>query len=317
MHILKKRAVRLLAAMALVAASAQVAGAAGVVLKNWMGQDIKAVLCVDEDGAVKQVAGELKMGKSITVSPDKFPEYKCNRLAVRTADGNGLQYYQEPEPGGAEEITFVMDKINPKTGDAYPALLIESDGETYVSPAGVPFSRLTQAMQFGLDKDYWKSIAAPGLDSFADPGAYAVAFGNVSWTLAGDGIVFSEEGGAQFAEAASMSSKFSNSTIAAAFENLKSAGASPVLLHFKEKTAALSEEGKTIDPDAERMDGMDSDEKRWEFLDKAMAAAAEEEEPGGLRMTFANETFVFELVLDLEGGGADLTIIRKPEAAFG
>ena len=83
--------------------------AAGIVLKNSMGSDIKAVFCVGNHGDKKPAVGGLAKKSSKTVSPAKFPEHDCTRIGVIMQNGMGWQYYHEPEPGSAKEIEFGMD----------------------------------------------------------------------------------------------------------------------------------------------------------------------------------------------------------------
>ena len=319
MRIVKQRSLCLLAAMALLAASAQVSTAAGVVLKNEMKLDIKAILCVDDTGKTRQVTGALKAGKTANVSPGKFPEHECNRIAVHTESGQAWQYYHEPEPGSSKEMVFSTDKANPGEKESYPSLLMESSGDFYVSPAGVPFSILTQVMQFGMDEARWKELAAPGFAASKTPGAHAVSFADVSWTLAGNGIRFAELlPGKQLAESLTMTSTFSNPTVMVMFEGLKTAGASPWLVASKDGETALSREGKKMAPKAELvMDAKeDSDARRWEAVDKKLETASESAGPESVRVILGSEALIFELVLNLESGRASLTITRKAGAAF-
>ncbi|MDL2268101.1 hypothetical protein LJC46_09005 [Desulfovibrio sp. OttesenSCG-928-G15] len=292
--------------------------AAGIDVKNEMELDIQAVYCVDDTGTTKQVTGALKAKSSVSVTPDKFPEYKCPRIAVQMADGSAWQFYHDPEPGASTEILFSMDKANPNGESSYPSLLIENSGESYVCPAGVPLAFLLQAMQFGLDEEKWKEAAAPKTGESENPGAYAISFAGVSWSLVGDGIVFSElVPDKKLAESANMVAAFSNPTLMAIFDGLKSMGATPLGMTFRHTEVALTKEGKTLLPDAELTTDTQTDESRWEavlkFLELASGSAG-----GDLpRLIFGNEAIKFDLVLDLESGQATLTVNRREDAAFG
>lgn len=317
MAFLHRRAACLLAALVLVAASAHICAAAGVLVKNELEQDIKAILCVDDQGKATQAVGALKAGASLSVPANKFPEFECNRLALNMADGGAWQFYQNPEPGGAGEIAFSPSKAHSNAAESYPSVLIDSAGDLDVTPAGVPLAFLVQAMEFGLDEARWRQMATPGMDALENPGAFAVAFADQSWSLAGDGLLFSEDlvPGMKLAELVNMVSEFSNPTIAAVFEGLQAMGATPLLADFGDAAAALDPKGLELNPDAKRMDNLDTDEQRWEALNELIQTAADKEGP--VVIHFGSDAFTFALVLDLEDGAATLTITRRPEAAFG
>lgn len=318
MRELKRYALCLAAALAVAAAGTHTAFAAGIVLKNEMEQDIKGVYCVDDNGTTKQVTGALKAESSVTVTPDKLPEHECNRLSLETAKGGAWQFYHEPEPGGSTAIEFSMDKANRHAEQSYPSLLIENSGEAYVCPAGVPLNLLLQTMQFGLDEAKWKEIATPKAEALENPGAYAVSFADVSWSLVGDGLVFSElVPGQQLAESANMVASFSNATISAIFEGLKKEGATPWAMTFMNTKAALTKEGKEALPDSELTGAMDADESRWAAVNEFMVMVADSSGDDLPRIVFGNADFMFDLVLDRESGDATLTITRRATAAFG
>ena len=296
----KRRVVCLVAAMVLLAASARVCPAAGIALKNQTEEDFEGIYCVDDQGATKQVAGELAKGASVTVSPDKFPEYECNRIAVLPG-GDGWQFYPEPEPGAASEMIFSMEEYRPET-DEYPSLLITSDGENYVSPAGVPLGMLVQTMEFGMDEAKWKEIAVPGVDPKENAG-FIVSFANQPWNMHGEGLIFKElEDGKPFAAAISLKAYFGNATVAAIFEGLKDLGCVPATFTLDEQMAKLD-------------DAMAGDAK-WEAVDKYMAKAAGGD-GGDVRILFDSESFTVTLELDLDNSEAVLVIERKEGAAFG
>ena len=306
------------AVLVMLAGGANAAFAAGIALKNEMELDIKAVYCVNDTGSTKQVTGALKAASSVTVQPAKFPEYECNRIAVHTANGGAWQFYHGPEPGAATEIVFSMDKANPNGEASYPSLLIESSGESYVSPAGVPLNFLVQAMQFGLEETKWKEAAAPNAGKSETPDAFAVSFAGVSWSFTGDGLVFAElVPGKELAESANMVSAFSNATLTGMFDGLKAVGATPWGMIFKEKQTALTKEGMDTLPYAELMIDTDTDESRWDAVAKLLEVVADSAGEDPPRIIFGNEAIIFNLLLDLEDVSATLTITRRLGAALG
>lgn len=144
--------------------------AAGIVLKNSMNSDIKAVFCVGNNGDKKPVVEGLAKKSSKTVSPAKFPEHDCTRIGVTMQNGLGWQYYYEPQPGSAKEIEFGMDAAGRNEKRKYPSMLITMpDGEAYVAPAGVPMFMLVQLMRKGMDVARWKEFALPGYDGLKEP----------------------------------------------------------------------------------------------------------------------------------------------------
>lgn len=318
MHPLKYYAACLMAATILAAAPAQAAPAAGVVLKNEMELGIKTVSCVNDAGTATQIAGALKADSSAGLSPGAFPEGGCKRIAVYADDDAAWQFYLGPDSGAAREIVFSMDKANPNAEESYPALLMELPDDTHVVPAGVPLSLLVQSMQFGMDVKMWEEIDTPGYDSLQDSGTFAVAFADVSWHLAGmDGIVFSElVPGRELASSVTLSAPFSNTTVLAVLEGLKSMGGAPVLLLFGDSATALTEEGKKIAPEAGAVSGTPTEESRWQAVDGLLQRAADAD-GGEAGVVFTNEEFVFHLTLDLNGAAATLLIDRKEEAPFG
>ncbi len=300
MRRLKRHAACLTAVLALTVAGAHSA-AADVVLKNETEEDFKAIYCVNDQGATKEVTGALAGGASVTVTPNKLPEYECNRIAVLLDGEEGWQFYHEPEPAAASEIIFAMDKPNPQAGE-YPSLLISSGGEDYLAPAGMPLGMLVQVMEFGLDEARWKEIAVPGVDPMENDD-FVVSFADQSWDMHGDGMVFKElVPGMQLAASLSLETEFSNTTVLAVFEGLKSFGCVPTYLIY-------SGNEKILD------DAM-PEEARWDAVNECMAKAADGD-GGAVRIVFGNEGFTIGLVLDLDTSEAVLSIERKKDAAFG
>ncbi|MDL2207653.1 hypothetical protein LJB82_02905 [Desulfovibrio sp. OttesenSCG-928-M16] len=314
----KHHAACLLAIMSILAAAPEIASAAGIALNNDMELDIKAVYCVDETGATKQVIDALQAESSATVAPDKFPEYECNRISVLTKDGKAWQFYHEPEPGAATSIIFSMDKVNPNRLESYPSLLIESGDETYISPAGVPLSFLLQAMSFGLEEAKWKEANTPEADSSKNPGEFAISFAGVSWNFAGNGLLFAElVPGKQLAESFKMTSPFTGPMLMAMFEELQNSGATPWALSFNENKTALTEEGKNILPDATLAGNATSEESRWEAVSNMLEAVLESDATDMPRLVFGNEAIIFDMVLNRDDGVTEITITRRKDAAFG
>lgn len=298
MPTLKRYAACLAAGLILTATGAYGAAAPGVVLKNEMEKDIKAVYCANEQGNAVQVTGALAEGASVTVTPDKLPEYECARIAVLINDDEGWQFYHEPEPAAAKSIVFAMDPIGPNAAP-YPSLLIESGDETYVSAAGVPLFMVTQLMQFGMDKAKWQEISTPNLDPLKTTD-FVVAFADQSWNLHGTGVMFAELAGMQLMKEMQLEAPFGNTTVFAVLEGLKNLQAAPVLLSYKGSEQVL--------------DDAVADDARWQAVEELLGKL---DDGGQLRMMFGSEDFSFGLSLDLDNAKAVLVIERKEGAAFG
>ena len=289
--------------LVMIAGGAHGAAAAGVVLKNEMEMDIKAVYCVDNEGKAKEVVGALAAEISVTVSPDKFPEYECERIAVFVDEDAGWQFYQEPEPGAASEILFAMDTIGPKSEEV-PTLLIETNGDTYVSMAGIPFSLLIQHIQFGLGEAELRKIVTPRIDPQENT-AFFVSFADLSWSLNGEEIVTAELApGKQYVTEVHLAAPFGNPNILAVFEGLKSARAAPLLFSH---TAAGKE--RILKEAA-------SAEERWDALMEQMQNL-EGDKGGAVNILLSNEYIRIGLALDLDEAVAALVIERKKDVPLG
>lgn len=290
----------LMAALAVTAMGAHGASAAGVVLKNETETGFAAVYCVNDQGETKQVTGKLAAGASVTVAPGKLPEYECNRMAIAVGKDMAWQFYQEPEPGGAAELSFSMDKANP-AATPYPSLLISSGGDDYVSPAGVPLAMLVQAMAHGLDEAAWKKAAAPLLD----PGknlAFAVSFADISWDLQKP-LAFKELApGKRLADELDLTGWFSNPIVLATLEGLKGFDCVPQRASLKDKKVEFKDS--------------DTADAKWEAV-YALLGEAADSEGGNLQIAFAHETFTITLTLKLDESKAALHIKRKQGAPLG
>jgi hypothetical protein len=318
MRKLNRHAACLMAALALTLAGAHGASAGGVSVRNEMDQDIKVLLCVDDNGEVREAADGLGAGAVIVLSPERLSDDNCDRLAVRLADGATWQYYQKPSAGAADIIIFSMEKANSNDEWSYPSVALDVGNYTHVAPAGAPFDRLLQAMQVGLDKEDWAKLAAPGFEAYDRPGGFVVSLAGVSWSLSGNGIVFAElVPGMLLAESISVSAVVSNATIALIFDELKRADATPVLVSFANEEGALNEEGMKMSPEASRIGDLSTKDEYWAAVDIAMEVAAASKEEGRLRLTFSSQDLRVDLEFDREDGSAVLTVSRKPDGAFG
>ncbi|MDR2945633.1 MAG: hypothetical protein LBV79_02655 [Candidatus Adiutrix sp.] len=293
-----KYALGLAAALAITAGGAS-AALADSTLQNEMESDLMAVYCADEQGATTEVTGELAAGASVTVSPDKLPEYGCSRLAVLIDSEEGWQFYHEPEPAGASEIIFSLDRPNPQLG-VYPSLLIVSGDESYVAPAGIPLSMLAQHMQFGLDEAKWREISTPGLDP-AENTEFAISFADQSWSLANEGMEFKElAAGQNLAASIGLETEFSNTTVTAALLGLRDMGLSPLLFIHNGQEQSVSQDS----------------EHPWPEIGEMLAQAAVDD-GGTIQMLFGSDTFTTTLTLDLDSAVAMLAIERKEGAPLG
>lgn len=288
-----------LGALIATAGGVQSASAAKVVLKNELETDIMAVYCVNDEGKTSQVTGEIEEGGSVSVNPAKLPEYECSRLAILVSEDEGVQFYQDAEPGGATEIVFTMETAGPDD-DEYPVVLIESGDETYRTPAGMPLGLLAQALQFGLDKQTWTAAATPHIDPL-ETTDFVVAFAGQSWELYEE-LVFEElVPGRELLKGFQIETSFDNETVMALFEGMQEMGAAPVLYIYNGSQEVL-DESKSAD-------------ERWEALEELLANT--DSDGGEVKIVFSNDDILFGLSLDLDISEAVLSIERKDDAAFG
>ncbi|QTO39134.1 hypothetical protein [Desulfovibrio desulfuricans] len=284
--------------------------AAGIVLKNSMGSDIKAVFCVGNNGDKKPVVEGLAKKSSKTVSPGKFPEHDCTRIGVSMQNGMGWQYYHEPEPGSAKEIEFAMDAAGRNENRKYPSMLITmSDGEAYVAPAGVPMFMLVQLMRKGLDVARWKEFALPGYEGLKEPGAYAVCFADQSWSLAGKGMKFDGKGGEL--ETVTLSAPFANTTIGAMFEELKKNEWLPLVLEAGGQTSVFGAQGAALAPKGKTVDCSQTSDGMWQALETLFVSGAENADKP-VRIVLASEGLRFAMNLDLDAALAEISLARVP-----
>ena len=258
--------------------------AAGIVLKNSMNSDIKAVFCVGNNGDKKPVVEGLAKKSSKTVSPAKFPEHDCTRIGVTMQNGLGWQYYHEPEPGSAKGIEFTMDAAGRNEKRKYPSMLITmQDGEAYVAPAGVPMFMLVQLMRKGMDVARWKEFALPDYEGLKEPGAYAVA----------------------------LSAPFANTTIGAIFEELKKNGWLPLVLDAGGQTSVFGAQGAALAPKGKAVDCPQTADGMWEAFETMFVSGTENADKP-VRVVLGSEGLRFAMNLDLDAALAEISLARVP-----
>ncbi len=284
--------------------------AAGIVLKNSMNSDIKAVFCVGNNGDKKPVVEGLAKKSSKTVSPAKFPEHDCTRIGVTMQNGLGWQYYHEPEPGSAKGIEFTMDAAGRNEKRKYPSMLITMpDGEAYVAPAGVPMFMLVQLMRKGMDVARWKEFALPDYEGLKEPGAYAVCFADQSWSLAGKGLQFDGKGGGL--ETVALSAPFANTTIGAIFEELKKNGWLPLVLDAGGQTSVFGAQGAALAPKGKAVDCPQTADGMWEAFETMFVSGTENADKP-VRVVLGSEGLQFAMNLDLDAALAQISLTRVP-----
>lgn len=284
--------------------------AAGIVLKNSMSSDVKAVFCVGNNGDKKPVVDGLAKKSSKTVSPAKFPEHDCTRIGVIMQNGMGWQYYHEPEPGSAKEIEFAMDAAGRNENRKYPSMLITMpDGDAYVAPAGVPMFMLVQLMRKGMDVARWKEFAMPGSEGLKEPGAYAVCFADQSWSLAGKGMKFDGKGGEL--ETVTLSAPFANTTIGAMFEELKKNEWLPLVLEAGGQTSVFGAQGAALAPKGKTVDCPQTSDGMWQALETLFVSGTENADKP-LRVVLGSEGLRFAMNLDLDAALAEISLTRVP-----
>lgn len=284
--------------------------AAGIVLKNSMSSDIKAVFCVGNNGDKKPVVDGLAKRSSKTVSPAKFPEHDCTRIGVTMQNGMGWQYYHEPEPGSAKEIEFAMDAAGRNEKRKYPSMLITMpDGDAYVAQAGVPMFMLVQMMRKGMDVARWKEFAMPSSEGLKEPGAYAVCFADQSWSLAGKGMQFDGKGGEL--ETVTLSAPFANTTIGAMFEELKKNDWLPLVLEAGGQTSVFGAQGAALVPKGKIVDCPQTSDGMWQALETLFVSGTENADKP-VRIVLGSEGLRFAMNLDLDAALAEISLTRVP-----
>ena len=293
---------------ALLALAPSAGHAAGIVLKNSMNTDIKSVFCVGNNGEkLSVVEGLPKRGTKIVVAA-KFPEHSCSRIGVTMQNGAGWQYYHEPEPGSAKEIEFTLESAGQHETRKYPSVLITLPGnDAYVAPAGVPMFMLVQLMRKGVDQPRWKEFAYPGYEALKDPGAFAVCFADQSWSLAQGGLKFSGKGGTL--ESLAMSAPFANTTMGAAFDELKKNGWLPLVLEANGKASVFSPTGKALAAQGTSVDCPQTSEGMWEAFEELFVSSADNPEKP-LRVVLGSEGLTLTMSLNLDTAQADITLAR-------
>ena len=296
---------------ALLAFAPSVGHAAGIVLKNSMSTDIKSVFCVGNNGERLSVVEGLPKRASKTVAAAKFPEHSCTRIGVTMQNGAGWQYYHEPEPGSAKEIECSLDSANQHETRKYPSVLITLPGnDAYVAPAGVPMFILVQLMRKGMDQAHWKEFAFPGYEALKDPGAFAVCFADQSWSIAQDGLKFNGKGATL--ETLAMSAPFANTTMGAAFDELKKNGWLPLVLEANGQTNVFSPAGAALAPQGTAVDCPQTSDEMWQAFE-AMFVSSTENPDKPVRLILGSEGLTFAMSLNLDAAQADITLARVPE----
>ena len=298
---------------ALLALAPSAGHAAGIVLKNSMNTDIKSVFCIGNNGEkLSVVEGLPKRGTKIVVAA-KFPEHSCSRIGVTMQNGAGWQYYHEPEPGSAKEIEFTLESAGQHETRKYPSVLITLPGnDAYVAPAGVPMFMLVQLMRKGVDQPRWKEFAYPGYEALKDPGAFAVCFADQSWSLAQGGLKFSGKGGTL--ESLAMSAPFANTTMGAAFDDLKKNGWLPLVLEANGKASVFSPTGKALAAQGTSVDCPQTSEGMWEAFEELFVSSADNPEKP-LRVVLGSEGLTLTMSLNLDTAQADIALARGPVEA--
>ena len=298
---------------ALLALTPSAGQAAGIVLKNSMNTDIKSVFCVGNNGEKLSVVEGLPKRGTKTVAAAKFPEHSCSRIGVTMQNGAGWQYYHEPEPGSAKEIEFTLESAGQHETRKYPSVLITLPGnDAYVAPAGVPMFMLVQLMRKGVDQPRWKEFAYPGYEALKDPGAFAVCFADQSWSLAQGGLKFSGKGGTL--ESLAMSAPFANTTMGAAFDELKKNGWLPLVLEANGKASVFSPTGKALAAQGTSVDCPQTSEGMWEAFEELFVSSADNPEKP-LRVVLGSEGLTLTMSLNLDTAQADIALARGPVEA--
>ena len=307
MQMLKSCAVCLAALLAFAPTEGQ---AAGIVLKNSMGSDIKSVFCVGNNGERLSVIEGLPKRSSKPVAAAKFPEHSCTRIGVTMQNGAGWQYYHEPEPGSAREIEFSLDSAGQHETRKYPSMLITLPGnDAYVAPAGVPMFILVQLMRKGVDQARWKEFAYPGYEALKDPGVFAVCFADQSWNIVGSGLKFDGTGGTL--ETLAMSAPFANTTLGAAFDELKKNGWLPLMLEANGQASVFNPAGAALAPQGTAVDCPKDSDAMWQAFEALFLSSLDNPEKP-VRLILGSEGLTLAMSLNLDAAQADVTLARVP-----
>ena len=298
---------------ALLALTPSAGQAAGIVLKNGMNADIKSVFCVGNNNERLSVIEGLPKRASKTVAAAKFPEHSCTRIGLTMQNGAGWQYYHEPEPGSAREIEFSLDSAGQHETRKYPSMLITLPGnDAYVAPAGVPMFMLVQLMRKGVDQPRWKDFAFPGYQALKDPGAFAVCFADQSWNIAEGGLKFVGKG--ETLETLAMSAPFANTTLGAAFDDLKKNGWLPLVLEANGQTSVFGPQGAALAPQGAVVDCPQTQDGMWQAFE-ALFVGGSENSDKPVRLILGSEGLTLSMSLNLDTAMADITLARMPATA--
>ncbi|MDL2316787.1 hypothetical protein LJC59_06890 [Desulfovibrio sp. OttesenSCG-928-A18] len=293
--------------------------ALAVPLKNESGAAIDSVYCVTDDLEVQRLLGPLAADAQADIPEAKLGD-ECTRLLVYRTKEEGYTFYVEPALGAATEIVLSMDQVSLVSEARYPSLLVDIDGDAHVCPAGVPLWTLSEQLQIGMNRDTWRALTASEVPGYSSGGAFVVSFADVSWSLCGDGIRYSELAeDAELADFICLTAPFSNPVLLAILTDIRELDGSPVpaLVEGKKVRRAFSAEGRQMRPEATLDKAMEaaSDEQRW---DAALEALAELAEDGGvISYTFVNESKIIVLKIDLGTSTATLSVEHKAGGALG
>ena len=299
---------------------AALAGPKTVLLQNEMAVPIKAVSCIKEDPAKEgTVLGALaEAGASQAVEAAKLED--CSRLVVALTDGTGFQVYPEHNPGAAKNITFSLETLTPAGKETFPLMTLEENGEFESTPAGIPFWKLCEQIQFGLQEASYTALSTPQSVSKAGSGHFAVAFAGTSWSVQPGSMVYDDTlaKGMSLLTAIDMEAEFANPVLVEMFRYLQETGAVPWVMEFTGEKGAFSPEALAEESGYTLLPGMDADDDgaRWELLlGKKLEEIADAE--GTARIVLVSPEFRFELTLHLDTAKAVLKVIRSADAALG
>ncbi len=297
------------------------AGDGKIKFNNDMEIGIQGLYCAGMDNAGKLLLGPINKQSSVMLSSSIMPnDADCARMYVVLDNGARWQYYFDVDISPVKDIIFDYSMPRNMTkDDRTPSLLVTLPGDDHAYWAGLPIVALMQAMQFGMRKSDWTGFAVPGYDGLKNPGEYVIAFADTSWSLTAKGITYSDKlsDNMLLATEVELSAPVSNSMMMTVFTDLQEMGmgCTPWLFSENGKATAFTEEGKNLVESATMMDGLDSDDARWEAFHEKVANSIGGE--GKMEMVFGNEDIHLILELGSEPGKAILRVVRNEGAALG
>ncbi len=161
-----------------------------IIMANNSENTIKQIDCYNGDSNESNslVLENLKPHSSMTISPEKTPEFMCQRLVYTLDNGEVLQFYVEHEVGSLERIDFDINEMNIYSEEKILPL-ITCINEDYIeqNPAGLPFFIIIQFLAGGHSTEKWQTWTTPGkeFDTYKE---YFMDLGNQSWSLTENGI---------------------------------------------------------------------------------------------------------------------------------